>query len=113
MATIRDTAIYHEHSPTTKQTKLPTEEKEYKARPFRQPKDRNTSDPETKFDTRYTSYQRCTIIRPHTTTNREELHTNRDVNLVPDRGKEPNETVTAEIKHEEPPPELNDFCMYK
>ena len=109
MATIRDTAIYHEHSPTTKQTKPPTEEKKHEARPLGQPKDRDTSDPETKFHTRHAPYQRCTIIRPHATTNRGEFHTNRDVNLVPDRGKEPNETITTEIKHEEPPPELNDF----
>ena len=112
-ATIRDTAIHNENSPTTRQTELPAEEKKYEARLFRQNKERDTSEPETKLDTRYAPYQRGTIIRPHATANREEFRTNRDVSLVPDRGKELNETVTTGIKREEPPPELNDFCMYK
>ena len=104
---------YHEYSPTDEQTRPPTEGQKHGTRPPRRLKDRDTSDPETKFDTRYTHYQRHTIIGPHATTIRGEPHINRDVDLVPDRGKEPNKAAIAEIEHEEPPPKLSDFCTYK
>ena len=76
MATSSSTAEYHEYSPTIEQTKPPTEEKKHGARPPRQPRDRDTSEPETKFDTRYAHYQRHTTIRPHATINQGEPHTN-------------------------------------
>ena len=111
-ANIRQPA-YYEYSPTDEQTKPPTEEERHGAHPPRRPKDRDTSDPETKFNTRYAHYQRHTVIRPYATINQGEPHTNRDVNLVPDRGKEPNEAAIAEIEHEKPPPKLSDSCTYK
>ena len=108
-----NTAECRGRSPTDEQTKPPTEEERNGTHPPRRPEDRDTSDPELEFDTRYAHYQRHTIIGPYATINQGELHTNRNVNLVPDRGKEPNEAATAEIEHEEPPPKPNDSCTYK
>ena len=111
MTTIRDTTVYYEHSLAAKQTRSPPG-KDYGARLPWQPGGRDTSDPETKLNTEHNSRQRCTAIRPHTIANQEEPHTDRDVNLIPNRGKELNEVVTTKIKHEEPPPKFNGFCMY-
>ena len=107
------TTPYHDYSPTKVQAGPPVEGERHGTRPPRRPKDRDTIDPEMKFDTRYAHYQRHIIIRPHTTVNRGELHTNRDVNLVPDRGKKPNRAAVAEVEHEEPPPKLSDSCTYE
>jgi hypothetical protein len=108
-----NTTPYHDYSPTEEQARPPTEGERQGTRPPRRPKDRDTTDPETKFDTRYAHYQRHTIIRPYATINQEEPHTNRDVNLVPDRGKRPNKAAVAKIEHEEPPPKLSESCTYK
>ena len=99
--------------PLDEQTGLPTEEKRHKIRPLRRPRDRDIPDSETKLDIKDAHYQRYTIIRPYATMNQGELHTNRNVNLVPDRGKEPNKATTAEIEHEESPLKPNDSCTYK
>ena len=90
MTTVGDTAAYHEYSPSTQTKPLPRQDHE--ARPPR---------------------REHTIDRSYTKKTGEEPHTYRDVNLIPDRGKKPNETFIAKTKHEEPPPQLNDFCMYK
>ena len=82
-----DQELDYDYSPTKIQAGPPVEGERHVTCPPRRPKDRDTTDPETKFDTRYAHYQRHIIIRPHTAVNRGELHTNRDVNLVPDRGK--------------------------
>ena len=108
-ATNDSTTPHYDYSPTKIQAGPPVEGERHVTCPPRRPKDRDTTDPETKFDTRYAHYQRHIIIRPHTAVNRGELHTNRDVNLVPDRGKRPN----MNIEHEEPPPKLNDSCTYE
>ena len=102
-----------ENPPLNEQTGLPTEKKRHEIHPPRRPRDRDTPDPETKLDIRNTHYQEYTIVRPYATMNRGELHTNRDVNLIPDRGKEPNEAATTEIEREEPPPKPNDPRTYK
>ena len=99
--------------PLNEQAGLPIEEKRHEINPLRRPRDRNTPDPQTKLDIKNTHYQRYTIVRPHATMNRGKLHTNRDVNLIPDRGKEPNEAATTEIEREEPPPKPNDPRTYK
>ena len=112
MTTTGDTGVYYGNAIAATQTKSPPEQ-DYGAYPPRQPGGRDTSDPETKLTTKHNSRRKCTAIGPHTVADGEEPHTNRDVNLIPDRGKEPNEMVTKKIKHEEPPPEFNSFCMYK
>ena len=104
---------YHEYSPTDEQTRPPIEGEKHGTRPPRRPKDRDTSDPETEVDTRHAHYQRHTVIKPYAIISQGEPHTSRDVNLVPDRGKKPNESIIAKTKHEELSPELNDFCTYK
>ena len=109
-----DSVVKHrEYPPLDEQTGLPTEEKRHEIHPLRRPRDRDTPDPETKLDIRNTHYQGYTIVRPYATVNQGEPHTNRNVNLIPDRGKEPNEAATTEIEHEEPPPQPNDSCTYK
>ena len=95
--TTRDTTVYFEHFLAAAQTKSPPG-KDYRARPPQQPRDRDTSDPETKFGTKHTPCQRCTTIA-----NREEPHTDRDVNLIANRGKELNEAAATRIEHEEQP----------
>ena len=74
MTTIRDTPVYYEHSLAAAQTKSPPG-KDYGARPPRQPGGRDTSDPETKLNTKHNSRQRCTAVGPHTVANQEESHT--------------------------------------
>ena len=108
-----DDTAYHEYSPTDEQTRPPIEGDKHGTRPPRRPKDRDISDPETEVDTRHAHYQRHTTIRPYATINQGEPHKNRDVNLVPDRGKEPNKAVIAKIEHEKLPPKLSDSCTYK
>ena len=102
-----------EYPPLNEQTGLPTEEKRHEIHPLRRPRDRNTLDSETKLDIRNTHYQGNTIVRPYAIMNQGEPHTNRNVNLIPDRGKEPNEATTTGIENEEPPPQPNDSCTYK
>ena len=101
MTTGDDTTAYHEYSPTDEQAMPPIEGEKHGTRPPRRPKDRDTLGPETEVDTRHAQYQGYTTIRPYGTTNREEPHKNRDVNLVPDRGKEPNKAVITKIGHGE------------
>ena len=108
-----DAAAYHDYSPTDEQTRPPIERGKHGTRPPRRPKDRDTSDPETEVDTRHAHYQRHTVIKPYAIISQGEPHTSRDVNLVPDRGKKPNESIIAKTKHEGLSPELNDFCTYK
>ena len=111
MTTVGDTAAYREYSPSTQTEPLPRQDHE--ARPPRRPGDGNTPDLKTAVTTKHTPRREHTIARPYTTKTGEEPHTYRDVNLIPDRGKKPNETFIAKTKHEEPPPKLNNFCMYK
>ena len=108
-----DTTAYNEYSPTNKQAMPPIEGEKYGTRPPRRPKDRDTLGPETEVDTRHAQYQGYTTIRPYGTTNREEPHENRDVNLVPDRGKEPNKAVITKSDMGKLPPKLSDSRTYK
>ena len=105
------TVAYREYSPSTQTEPFPRQDHE--ARPPRRPDDGNTPDLKTAVTTKHTPRREHTIARPYATKTGEEPHTYRDVNLIPDRGKKPNGTFIAKTKHEEPPPQLNDFCMYK
>ena len=108
MATNTDPAMCHERTPFADQTKSPPEE-DRRAHPTRQPRGRNTPSPEIKVGSEHTPCQRRTTARPHTIANRKEPHTNRDVNMIPDRGKELNEPAAMRIEHGEPSPEFNNF----
>ena len=71
--------------------------------------DKSTLSLETAGATRHISQREHTVAMK----TKEKLHIYKDVNLIPDRGKKPNESIIAKTKHEELSPELNDFCTYE
>ena len=106
MTTVEDTATYRRYSSSTQIEPLPGREHEVQPR---RSDDKSITDLETAGATRHIPRREHAIAME--TESKSTIY--RDVNLIPDRGKKPNESIIAKTKHEELSPELNDFCTYK
>ena len=107
MSTVEDTAAYRRRPSSTQIEPLPGRERG--VHPPRRFDDKSTLSLETAGATRHISQREHTVAMK----TKEKLHIYKDVNLIPDRGKKPNESIIAKTKHEELSPELNDFCTYE
>ena len=107
ISTVEDTAAYRRRPSSTQREPFPGRERG--VHPPRRFDDKNTLSLETAGTTRHISQREHTAAMK----TKGKLHIYRDMNLIPDRGKKPNESTIAKTKHEELSPELNDFCTYE